>query len=55
VAWVDVFTRKNPKNVIVESLRYCIKEKGVNVYAYCLMTNHARLENLSKDAFNSYL
>ena len=42
-SWVDVFTRKNHKDVIIESLRYCIKEKGLNVYAYCLMTNHLHL------------
>lgn len=41
--WVDVFTRKKHKDGIIESLRYCIKEKGLNVYAYCLMTNHLHL------------
>ena len=50
-AWVDVFTRKNHKDAIIESLLYCIKEKGLNVYAYCLMTNHACLEQLSKGTF----
>ncbi|MBN4072623.1 transposase [Crocinitomix catalasitica] len=43
VDWVDVFTRKNHKDAIVDSLRYCIKEKGLNVYAYCLMSNHLHL------------
>ena len=42
-SWVDVFTRKNHKDVIIESLHYCIKEKGLNVYAYCLMPNHLHL------------
>jgi len=43
VGWVDVFTRKNHKDAIIDSLRYCIKNKGLNVYAYCLMTNHLHL------------
>lgn len=43
VGWIDVFTRENHKNAIIESLRYCIKTKGLNVYAYCLMTNHLHL------------
>ena len=43
VNWVDVFTRKNHKDAIIESLRYCIKHKGLNVYSYCLMTNHLHL------------
>jgi REP element-mobilizing transposase RayT len=41
--WIDVFTRKNHKDTIIESMRYCIREKGLNVYAYCLMTNHLHL------------
>ena len=28
VDWVDVFTRKTYKDVVIESLAYCIKEKG---------------------------
>ena len=43
VNWVDVFTRKNHKQVIVDSLRYCIRHKGLNVYAWCLMSNHLHL------------
>ncbi|WP_336246118.1 transposase [Paracrocinitomix mangrovi] len=43
VEWIDVFTRKNHKDAIIQSLRYCIEHKGLNVYAYCLMTNHLHL------------
>lgn len=43
VDWADVFTRKNHKRAIIESLRYCIAHKGLNVYAYCLMTNHLHM------------
>lgn len=43
INWVDVFTRKNHKQVIVDSLRYCIQNKGLNVYAWCLMSNHLHL------------
>ncbi len=43
VGWIDVFTRKNHKDAIIESLRYCISNKGLNVYSYCLMTNHLHL------------
>ena len=28
------------KKVLIESLKYCQKEKGLEVYAYCIMTNH---------------
>lgn len=43
VDWADVFTRKNHKQAIIESLRYCIAHKGLNIYAFCLMTNHLHL------------
>ena len=43
VNWVDVFTRKNHKQAVVDSLRYCIHNKGLNVYAWCLMSNHLHL------------
>jgi len=41
--WIDVFTRINHKNTIIDSLKYCIANKGLNVYAYCLMTNHLHM------------
>ncbi|MEZ0487820.1 REP-associated tyrosine transposase [Fibrella aquatica] len=40
VNWIDVFTRRHYKDIVVDSLRHCIREKGLEVYAYCLMTNH---------------
>src|SRR5690348_14852326 len=43
VNWIDVFTRKIYKDIIIESLDYCIKNKGLEVYGYCIMTNHVHL------------
>jgi REP element-mobilizing transposase RayT len=43
VGWIDVFTRKNHKDAIIESLRYCIANKGLNIYSFCLMSNHLHL------------
>ena len=37
VNWVDVFTRKNHRDAIIESLKYCQKEKGLLIY--CLLHN----------------
>lgn len=36
----DVFTRNEYRIIITDSLNYCIKEKGLEVYAWVLMTNH---------------
>lgn len=43
VDWVDVFTRPVYKQLIIDSLIYCQQQKGLEVYAYCLMTNHLHL------------
>ncbi len=43
VGWVDVFTRKNHREAVIESLKYCQKEKGLIIYAYCIMSNHIHM------------
>ena len=43
VDWVDVFTRPVYKQLIVDSLRYCKQQNGLEVHAYCLMSNHLHL------------
>ena len=41
--WVDVFTRNEYKNILVENLEYCQKHKGREIFAWCIMTNHVHL------------
>jgi REP element-mobilizing transposase RayT len=43
VGWVDVFTRKNHRDAIIESLKYCQKEKGLIIFAYVIMSNHIHM------------
>ena len=43
VDWIDVFTRKNHKLAIVDSLKYCVNNKGLNLFAWCLMPSHLHL------------
>jgi len=52
VGWLDVFTRIEYKQVIVDSLQYCQKEKGLNVHAWCLMTSHLHLIVSVKPGFS---
>ncbi len=49
VDWVDVFSRKAYKDIIVESLDFCIKNKGMILYGYVIMTNHIHLVVQSRD------
>ena len=43
VDWVDIFSRPRYKHIILESLQYCQKEKGLIIYAWVLMTNHMHM------------
>ena len=40
---MDVFTRPVYKRIIVESLKYCQTNKGLEIYAWVLMTNHLHM------------
>lgn len=41
--WIDVFARNEYKDIIVESLDFCQKNKGLEIFAWCIMTNHVHL------------
>jgi REP element-mobilizing transposase RayT len=41
--WADLFTRKELAEIIVNSLNFCIKSKGLDVYAWCLMPSHLHM------------
>ncbi|AXT52776.1 transposase [Aquimarina sp. BL5] len=43
VYWMDVFSRQVYFSVLAESLDYCRKEKGMEIYAYCVMPSHIHL------------
>ncbi|NVO08395.1 MAG: transposase [Bacteroidales bacterium] len=43
VGWVDVFTRLNQKLALINSLKYCQKQKGLVIFAWCLMPSHLHM------------
>ena len=49
--WIDVFTRKEHKVIIADSLNYCIENKGLEVFAWCLMPNHLHLVARAKESY----
>ncbi len=40
IGWVDVFTRQSYRDIIIESLNHCQKEKGLRLFAFVIMSNH---------------
>jgi len=43
VDWVDVFTRNIYKDIVVDSMVYCQKNKGLEIFSWCIMTSHIHL------------
>jgi len=43
VHWIDFFIRNEYRNLFVDSVRYCQENKGLEVYAWCLMPSHVHL------------
>lgn len=43
VDWIDIFSRHNHKLAVVESLKFCQKNKGLELFAWCLMSNHLHM------------
>ncbi|MFP4024291.1 MAG: REP-associated tyrosine transposase [Thiohalospira sp.] len=43
VFWIDIFTRKVYRDIIIESLKYCQQKKGLEIYAYVIMSNHVHI------------
>ncbi|AHF16677.1 REP-associated tyrosine transposase [Niabella soli] len=41
MGWVDVFTRQRFRDIIINSLRFCRLNKGLQIGAYVIMSNHA--------------
>jgi len=43
VDWVDIFTRKVYKDILIDSFKYCMENKEFQIFAYVIMSNHVHL------------
>ncbi len=43
IHWIDIFSRKEYRDIIVDSLNYCIAKKDLKLYAWVIMSNHVHL------------
>jgi REP element-mobilizing transposase RayT len=55
VDWIDLFTRDTNRKIIIDSLDYCRKNKGLNIWAYVIMTNHLHLIVNTKNSLSDIL
>lgn len=43
IEWLDVFIRELYCNILIDNIRHCQREKGLEVYAYCIMPSHVHM------------
>ena len=43
VYWIDVFIRNEYRDMLLNCLRYCQKEKGLEIYAWVIMSSHVHM------------
>jgi REP element-mobilizing transposase RayT len=43
VFWMDVFIRPVYRHILVDAINYCIINKGLIVYSWCVMTSHVHM------------
>ncbi len=51
IGWIDVFTRNMYKNILLESIQFCQINKGLDLNAWCLMTNHLHFIGSARERF----
>ncbi|MEI9945515.1 MAG: transposase [Chitinophagaceae bacterium] len=49
VEWADVFTRKEYRDIVLESIKHCQEKKGLLLHAWCIMSNHVHLIISARD------
>jgi REP element-mobilizing transposase RayT len=49
VFWIDLFTYPKYRDVVIESFKYCQQEKGLEIFAWVIMSNHVHLLARSKE------
>lgn len=43
VNWIDLFIRNEYRDIMLDSWRFCSKNKGMDLYAWVIMTNHIHM------------
>ena len=43
INWIDVFIRNEYKDIVLKSWKYCIENKGLQIYGWCIMSSHIHM------------
>jgi len=45
VYWIDLFVKNEYREILPDRFKYCQRNKGLDVYAWCIMISHIHLDN----------
>jgi len=51
VNWMDALSRPIYKDILINSLQFCIQEKGLQLHAWVIMNNHFHLIASAKEGY----
>jgi REP element-mobilizing transposase RayT len=43
IHWLDVFIRREYRDIFLDSIRFCQKNKGLEICAYVIMSSHVHM------------
>lgn len=43
INWIDLFIRNEYKDIMLRSWNHCMNNKGMELYAWCIMTSHIHM------------
>src|ERR1700748_1159099 len=43
VGWIDIFSRRSYRDIMIDSFKHCQQNKGLHLHAYVMMSNHVHL------------
>ena len=49
VEWADAFMRREHKQILCDSLNYCVDVKGLEIFAFVIMSSHMHIIARAKE------
>ncbi len=51
IHWLDIFIRDTYRNILYDGVKFCQINKGLNIHAYCIRSNHVHFVMSAKENF----
>ena len=43
VGWIDLFVRNEYRQILLDSWKYCLENKGLQIFGWCIMSSHVHM------------